>query len=529
MLLSLNGPLLRPTWPSRAGSRRLSRRVCSNIRVRASLNGNYEAAKVAAKLQRGSRPITRELLWRVHAAIQNAGLGIADLPINRTTWQRWHDAVRHQPAGRRATLVRPSTLKAIAARCSVSLEDLLHRPVLTFRGLDEAANQIDGRVLTLTRSLSDATPDAVKEAYRDHISSKLSDFRMKVDAFLQVVNDPELVHAVAQTVPKPGLGVVANDDFSDLVFTAPQGPPLRVRRPELLWDCFGGRGGRECVNRRCPIHSQPNAALITKSMREAVVEVRWRGASILWQQGPAFWPPSRDSFELVKRIEQQLPNVLATCRTMLDVGAGTGFLGIVLSRACPRLRRLELADWLLRPALFSAVNWWRNHDPAAEVRCRVLLGMHTTWFGMTGGAERRDLVVCNPPYLPALAGFEAIGTHAVVGGTDLLEHVVTSAPTLGKCVVLQYSRLASPEAERTRKRAGVQLKKLGRDVRVPFRVLRAFELNGYVSALRQRRELDTSPLGKRGHRYWHWLTTRRVVSGVTAAGRARKLANRRNS
>lgn len=445
-----------------------------------------------------------------------AGVEAAQLPVNRSTWQRWHSRQAEQlRAAGTPPLIRPTTLKAIADKCGASVDKLLHTPELSFRAMCAAAKAIDERVLDLTRSLAAVSADRVREAYWDHLAAKLGGFGLRARALLQLLNDPQIIETIISSVPEPGLIIDIEPPFEAIELKTPSGEAIRLEKPQLLWDCIGAKGGRECNRQTCPIHSQRHAAVITRAFRDSLVRINWDGTTILWQRQLSLWPPSRDSFELASRIRRSAEEDLAECRTLLDLGSGTGFLGIALAGHCPKLRSLDLADWLLLPAFIGAVNLALNRQRVQKARCRVLLGMHTSWLEQAGRARRYDVVVCNPPYLPVLAGFEAIGTHAVVGATDLLEHVIEAAPAIGARVFVQYSSLARQEVARARRRSGVRVRPLGSSIRVPFRVIPAFEVNGYVSALRRKRRLIVTR--GLGHRYWHTLTTARIEA--TTSGR----------
>src|SRR5262249_45483232 len=152
----------------------------------------------------------------------------------------------------------------------------------------------------------------------------------------------------------------------------------------------------------------------------------------------------RDSFLMLEDLEQS-GVYRARHHSILDLGCGTGFLGIVIGCRNPNVLRIDFADWLLTPVLYSMVNWEINAKKRAYVRVHSRLGLHSDWNEPNSTKPYYDLVVCNPPYLPILSNFEAMGQHSTVAGVDLLVNVVSHAPALGTRVIVQLSDLSLPE------------------------------------------------------------------------------------
>lgn len=111
-------------------------------------------------------------------------------------------------------------------------------------------------------------------------------------------------------------------------------------------------------------------------------------------------------------------------RTVLDVGTGTGALGIAAARA--GAAAVTAVDLSVR----SVVATWLNsrlHRVPVEVR-------HGDLFGPVAG-RRFDLVLTNPPYVPARSGLlprHRMGRcwDAGLDGRALLDRICDAAPTV---------------------------------------------------------------------------------------------------
>ena len=249
---------------------------------------------------------------------------------------------------------------------------------------------------------------------------------------------------------------------------------------------------------------------MTAAFKNGPVEIRWRDVRVRWRNERELWPPSVDSFAFMQDLEGE-GVFQSDCRNILDLGSGTGFLGIALAKLNPNVDRLTLADWLLTPALFGAVNWGLNKKGRERVDLSLRIGMFSDWLIEEPSASLEDVALCNPPYLPLLPGFEQFGIHTVVAGTDLLSHVIENAASLGRRVYVQFSHLAKKDADETaitNKMTLVALKSTPR--MVPFRVRRAWtEMPDYFQALKEMNDgLITKPRAR--HPYWHLIQTYEV-------------------
>lgn len=189
----------------------------------------------------------------------------------------------------------------------------------------------------------------------------------------------------------------------------------------------------------------------------ALLERRGRGEPVAYLVGyREFWSLSLEvnAAVLVPRPESELLVELgleslprAGVVSVLDLGAGSGAIGLAIARERPDAR-VDLVD--SSPAAVAVAE--RNRVALGLSNARTLCG---DWYAPTGGA-RYALIVANPPYLAAAdphlagpglrhepqaalvagpSGLEAIArivagarAHLAARGTLLVEHGATQGP-----------------------------------------------------------------------------------------------------
>lgn len=167
------------------------------------------------------------------------------------------------------------------------------------------------------------------------------------------------------------------------------------------------------MHARGQVSERASAAVIS------VVERREQGLPLAYALGradfcgltfsvtPDVLIPRQDTEWLVRCAEDWLHEQRSQNQTVLDLGCGSGCIGITLAVRFPQVKVI-LAD-VSPPALTVARKNAVDHGVAS--RCQF---QHGDWFSWTKRRERFDAIVCNPPYVtrhddPQLE--ESVRTH----------------------------------------------------------------------------------------------------------------------
>ena len=456
------------------------------------------------ELPPGGYPVTPSFLRRLRAMVGKDRKEWQALGIGKRTWRWWNsDEARERYEAGNPVRVRPSNILSMAKALGITLEQLLHDPITDFDTLAGIATEIDAFVMEVTRALRDVDLDRIRSAYHSLMAQQTGEYDISVQDYLDRLTDPSLLAQIATTIPGGDLTLRVGKDFEAIEFVCRSGSTLVVESPKLLWDCHCRTPGTDATEADCPIHSHPAGEEVSAAFGSGYVSIEWDGLRLLWKRTDALWPPSVDSFRFMRNLSEE--GVLdSPITSVLDLGSGTGFLGIAIAANNPSVRRVDLSDWLLTPALYGAANWALNKGRCAHALLQPRVGLFTEWLDEPEESRPYDLVVCNPPYLPLLPGFERVGIHAVVAGTDLLTSVISHARAIGHKVYVQFSHLAAPEAMSAAEAAGLELRPLvGGDETVPFRVKHVWKDPEYLQALIEKRQLVVRS-GNR-HPYWHHL------------------------
>lgn len=410
---------------------------------------------------------------------------------------------------------RVDVLEALAGLLRLPYKDIL-------RKIDESLPSLDAVITassTIGKQLVEHVreyPQSVPDLKLDHIYQALmhGEFRplgISVDQFMRELHRETTRKQFAHDLPVPDMVITVDNEFNIISFQIKDGPYLRVRSPKLLWDCVCQASKKKGKNPDCPIHSQVGSMAITDVFRKGLIEIQWRGLRILWKQEKDFWPPSVDAFHFIENLKIAGIFEDRSIKSVLDIGCGTGFLAIACAVFSPTVNRLDLSDWLPTPLLYSAINFENNKPVSREVDLALHLGIHVNWpWNSSESKKKYDLVICNPPYLPIVECFRNIGLESTVAGTDLIHSVIENATRVGRRVFIQYSNIADNELPRQCDIAGVKLKNVGLERKVPFRIRFALENNEYMQWLISERGLKHEP--KTTHKYWHWIRTYEVVA-----------------
>ena len=102
---------------------------------------------------------------------------------------------------------------------------------------------------------------------------------------------------------------------------------------------------------------------------------------------PSFYRFNEDSLKLIRFVSSRVSGV----RSILDLGAGSGIIGIELANLL-RPSRLTLLE--LQPEYFECLRFNRDHFLHQGVACELVESAFKEWRC----GEKFDLIVCNPPY-----------------------------------------------------------------------------------------------------------------------------------
>jgi hypothetical protein len=373
----------------------------------------------------------------------------------------------------------------------------------------EDAQSVDNSIMRLVRSFSPlVSKQEIGSAYSDLMETRLK--RHQLHDLLTLLADRSKWSDLKRMLGEPRVEIRIEDDLSQIELVSAEAR-LLIERPHSLWECNCGLadlGPLVPVSEHapCPIHSSPDGTVIESRFLSNLVSFNWRGLSILWRKGRELWAPSIDVVYFLRSLERA--GVFAADHpSALDLGCGTGIIGCFLAARNPTIRRLYFADWLTTPLVYSAVNLARNlHD--RQLHAAFCLGLDTTWTTPARIDERFDLLVCNPPYLPILPGFEKLKLASTVAGTDLLEHIISHAPQLAEKVYVCFSATAQPEAFAAAEKARRELVPIGEPLAVPFRVPQVLQEAEYLEALLKAKRIDVREHSF--HPLWHTITAYRV-------------------
>jgi hypothetical protein len=373
----------------------------------------------------------------------------------------------------------------------------------------ENAQSVDNSIIRLVRSFSPlVSRQEIGSAYSDLMEARLK--RHQLHDLLTMLADRSKWIDLGRMLGEPRVEIRIEDDLTRIQL-ASSGANLLIERPHSLWECNCGLidlGPQYPMSERvpCPIHSSPEGRVIESRFLSSLVAFDWRGLSILWRKGRELWAPSIDVVYFLRSLERA-GVFAADYPSALDLGCGTGIIGCFLAAKNPTIRRLYFSDWLMTPLVYSAVNLARNLQDR-QLHATFCLGLDTTWTTPNRIDERFDLLVCNPPYLPILPGFEKLRLASTVAGTDLLEHIISSAPQLAEKVYVCFSRVAQPEAFAAAEKSGRELVPIAEPMDVPFRVPHVLQEAEYLEALLKAKRIDVRDHSF--HQLWHTITAYRV-------------------
>lgn len=323
----------------------------------------------------------------------------------------------------------------------------------------------------------------VRGALQEARSSTLADYE-------RLAHQMKVRNLAVQRAPLPDVAFEMSDDLRRLTIRVRDESPLVIAQPPLLWPCPCKASTTFPVEKRtCAIHESPQASAITAAFSEGWVEIVFRKTRILWRNDSGVWPPSIDSFHLVNTILRSGVVAGRDSGRIIDLGSGTGFIGLALRLANVGVSHVTYSDWLFNTFWSTRLNVARNGDEEAAT-VRIANGLHPEGLPLS----RQSLIICNPPYLP-VEQHPRLAVHHTVAGTALLEEVARDGGRVAKRALLGCSELALPELDRAAGEANTSIRQLGDWRTVPFRVAHFLDNRDYLEWLIKNRGLRYEPDG----------------------------------
>lgn len=369
--------------------------------------------------------------------------------------------------------------------------------------ISKPIKKIDNRVLSKVRNLKieDFTPGELLACYNSFINKLWKRKNFQITSVLNYINSKEFNLILN---PQADFTIKIDQSLSSIELRNHNEKTVQIDNPRLMWEC-SCNGDIRKNKRHCPIHKNflnlKEAKAFSGDFGSGVVLIEYDNIKVFWKQEKDLWPPSIDSFNLINDLrtagyhEKELTSVI-------DIGAGTGLLGIWLAKNNKNIKELYFTDWLLLPIIFSIVNVLYNE---LKTISKYYLGLNLSWYLNKNPGKKYDLIVCNPPYLPEL-GFKKIGKQSTVAGTQLLKAVIKYGLEIGKEVIISFSDIVLPEAKKSAEEEKVELEEIGIPHLVPFRVTTALNQKGYMEKLfRERKGIKKKEDSV--FKYWHTVRT----------------------
>ncbi len=211
-----------------------------------------------------------------------------------------------------------------------------------------------------------------EKTYRNLVIGGLQGFDVHLNDFLKDIHENSNLAALLNTMPHPDLTINIDDNLGKITYSS-DGKKHHVTNPQLLWDCYCRTAKRPADTAKCPIHRCSWQKDLTDKFNNSFVMIGYKGMKFLWKNLRVLWPPSIDSLLMLSDLEAD-GFFNEEYESVLDLGSGTGFLGITAALRNPYAGRVVLSDWLLTPMLFGLVNWRLNSKEKDYLEVHVKAG-----------------------------------------------------------------------------------------------------------------------------------------------------------
>jgi len=266
----------------------------------------------------------------------------------------------------------------------------------------------------------------------------------------------------------------------------------RVNKPKLLWD---------------PLYlkSSPYYNLIRSLFGKNTI-IKYLNVYILWNG--RVWPPSIDSLLLAKILKEQ-SYFKKPMKSIIDMGCGTGFLGILLAKNNVFIHKIYAIDISEESLLSTTLNAQIN-----KIDSKKLKIIRSDSFSNVPKNIKVDLIVCNPPYIPIFSGKNKNYRFASFSGTKLLEDIIRYSGYFTKEIVFLYSSVSLHVVNNVNSEVKIKKREILLRKELPFRVplvLRDSDWVNYLVKMGGLREKEILKEEQDEYRFWHTIYIERRV------------------
>lgn len=274
---------------------------------------------------------------------------------------------------------------------------------------------------------------------------------------------------------------------------------ITVERPEVMWPCnceqykcidklldaptLSNEVKRELNNlerQPCPIHNPTFNADevndIDTFFAKSLCNIELDNLHVLYQMDVHLWPPTIDVNILIDALKTEIKDnpVLRSDeeKSILDIGAGTGVLGIWLAKNLAEVNSVTYSDWLFHSTLFCYLNHRINFCDENRRQPTANYFLSNLMDDVVNSGQKFSVTICNPPYLPNPQNDPTLYQQSTVTGIDLLKSFIEFAPVVGQkgANYIIFSNIVNDIAQDWAEMKSRQLKPICDWQDVPFRV-----------------------------------------------------------
>jgi len=364
------------------------------------------------------------------------------------------------------------------------------------------ANEVTTGSLDITKLIKECLYEDYKllKIYRPPLEDEEYDFRynhiIKKEIYSVLEKKKGLLSQITQIaqLDLQELDIVCYVEFSDNIssVTFKCGDNiLKLDNPLLLWECSCKVPDKyKNVNYNCRIHSSPHGETIGEAFGKQFTMIKYQDVKVVWfNTAPdILWPPAIESIFMAKVLKDRGYEG-RIINNVLDIGCGTGFLGIFLAKLNKHVKTVYFSDILLTPLLITKLNWKLNFN-GDKISKVFLSDAYENFPHDEVPSTGFDLVICNPPFLPTLGFERLLYSEAATSGTRLLEKVIIETKKYGNELIIGCSSMSFPEFDKAIEKAKPNKIEVLGERDVPFRILHAFKHEEFMRKLIDEKRIE---------------------------------------